>query len=147
MVSLSKDACNLCYALIRMYGKIHTQRCHGRLYPGWQLPHCSDLNDIARQFNRRLEENLRQSVIILLKEKKKLVHPVPKEGTLSSLPVSASTSVVSSKPDTNNGQVYTVGYDTLLSRYSRDLRRMRGDPPTLRCRLCLSAEHDILCVV
>jgi hypothetical protein len=34
VVCSSKDACFLCNAFVLMHGKMHTSRCHGRLYPG-----------------------------------------------------------------------------------------------------------------
>lgn len=87
----TKDACFLCNAFIRMYGKIHTPRCHGRLYPGWRLPFSPRLKEIEQRFNRELANHIRNSLTTLLSRRKKTVYPDPPESTLLTLPVSAST--------------------------------------------------------
>lgn len=38
VVSSSKDACFLCNTFIQLYGRMHTPKAHGRLYPGCRLP-------------------------------------------------------------------------------------------------------------
>lgn len=87
----TKDACFLCNAFIRMYGKIHTPRCHGRLYPGWKLPFSPRLKEIEQKFNRELANNIRNSLTTLLSRQQKTVYPDPHESTLLTLPVSVST--------------------------------------------------------
>jgi hypothetical protein len=74
-----------------MYGKIHTPRCHGRLYPGWRLPFSPRLKEIEQRFNRELANHIRNSLTTLLSRRKKTVYPDPPESTLLTLPVSAST--------------------------------------------------------
>ncbi|XMA13651.1 hypothetical protein WAI453_006442 [Rhynchosporium graminicola] len=87
----SKDACFLCNAFIRMHGKVHTPRCHGRLYPGWRLPFISSLNELEQRFNTEMANHIRTSLITLLSRQKKSGYADPRESTLLTLPVSAST--------------------------------------------------------
>lgn len=87
----SKDACFLCNAFIRMYGKVHTPRSHGRLYPGWRLPLSLRLNEIERRFNLETANHIRNSLMTLFSRQKKTVYPDPHESTLLTLPMSVST--------------------------------------------------------
>ncbi|KAE8440473.1 hypothetical protein EG329_007439 [Mollisiaceae sp. DMI_Dod_QoI] len=87
----TKDACFLCNSFIRMFEKIHTPRCHGRLYPGWRLPFSSRLKEMEERFNKDLANNIRNSLITLLSRQKKTVYPDPTESTLLTLSVSEST--------------------------------------------------------
>jgi hypothetical protein len=91
VVCSTKDACFLCNAFIRMHGKIHTPRCHGRLYPGWRLPFSLRLKEIKHRFNRELENHIRNSLTTLLSRQQKTVYPDPNKGTLLTLSVSVST--------------------------------------------------------
>jgi hypothetical protein len=91
VVCSSKDACFLCNAFILMHGKMHTPRYHGRLYPGWRLPSMSDLNDLDLRFNSALEDQIKDSLKILLSRQKKTIYPDPNESTLLTLPLSTST--------------------------------------------------------
>jgi hypothetical protein len=101
----TKDACFLCNAFIRMYGKIHTPRCHGRLYPGWRLPFSPRLKEIEQRFNRELANHIRNSLTTLLSRRKKTVYPDPPESTLLTLPVSASTLRSLALPEAEEGEV------------------------------------------
>lgn len=85
IVRSNKDACFLCDAFIRMHGKMYTSRCHGRLYPGWRLPHSLGV-DMQQSFNRVLEQQIRNSVATLKARKEKTEHPPPNESTLTTLP-------------------------------------------------------------
>jgi hypothetical protein len=87
----SKDACFLCNAFISMYGKVHTPRCHGRLYPGWRLPFSPQFKEIEQKFNRELANHIRNSLTTLLSRQQKTVYPDPHESTLLTLPESVST--------------------------------------------------------
>ncbi|CZT13559.1 uncharacterized protein RAG0_17048 [Rhynchosporium agropyri] len=87
----SKDACFLCNAFIRMHGKVHTPRCHGRLYAGWRLPFIPSLNELEQRFNTEMANHIRTSLITLLSRQKKSGYPDPPESTLLTLPVSTST--------------------------------------------------------
>ena len=91
VVCSTKDACYLCNAFISMHGKIHTPRCHGKLYPGWRLPFSSALKEREQRFNRKLAHYIRDSLTTLLLRRQKTVYPDPNESTLLTLPVSAST--------------------------------------------------------
>jgi hypothetical protein len=91
VVCSTKDACFLCNAFIRMHGKIHTPRCHGRLYPGWRLPRSPRFMKIEQNFNRELESHIRNSLATLFSRQQKTVYPDPNESTLLTLPVSVST--------------------------------------------------------
>ena len=91
VVCSTKDACFLCNAFIRMYGKNHTPRCHGRLYPGWRLPLSLSFKEMEQRFNRELANYIRNSLTTLLSRQQKTVYPDPPESTLLTLPVSVST--------------------------------------------------------
>lgn len=91
VICSSKDACFLCNAFILMLGKMHMPRYHGRLYPGWRLPSMSNLNDLDLKLNLVLENQIKDSLKILLSRQKKTVYPDPNESTLLTLPLSTST--------------------------------------------------------
>lgn len=91
VVCSSKDACYLCNAFIAMYGKVHTPRCHGRLYPGWRLPLLPQMRDVQTRFNVTLEDTVRQSLDTLLSRRQKTDYPCPNESTLLTLATSIST--------------------------------------------------------
>ncbi|KAE9373333.1 hypothetical protein N431DRAFT_504021 [Stipitochalara longipes BDJ] len=91
VICSTKDACFLCNAFIRMYGKIHTPRCHGRLYPGWRLPFSPRLKEMEQSFNEELANCINNSLTTLLSRQQQTVYPDPPESTLLTLPVSAST--------------------------------------------------------
>ncbi|KAM4066307.1 deaminase domain-containing protein [Hirsutella rhossiliensis] len=57
VICSSKDACFLCNAFIAMHGKFHTPRHHGRLYPGWRLPHFPQPSDLERRFIQMLDNH------------------------------------------------------------------------------------------
>jgi hypothetical protein len=91
VVCSSKDACFLCNAFIRMYRKMHTPRCHGRLYPGWRLPFSPSFKEMEQRFNRELANYIRNSLTTLLLRQQKTVYPDPPESTLLTLSASVST--------------------------------------------------------
>jgi hypothetical protein len=91
VVCSTKDACFLCNVFILMHGKLHTPRCHGRLYPGWRLPFSPRLEEIQQRFTRELANHANNSIATLLSRKQKTVYPDPNESTLLTLPVSLST--------------------------------------------------------
>jgi hypothetical protein len=91
VVCSTKDACFLCNAFILMHGKIHTPRCHGRLYPGWRLPFSPRLKEVEQRFNGELANHIRNSLTTLLSRQQKTVYPDPIESTLLTIPVSVST--------------------------------------------------------
>lgn len=91
VVCSSKDACFLCNLFIAMHGKIHTPRCHGKLYPGWRLPITPLFIVLQRHFNARLQAHVRSSLATLLSRRQKTSYPDPNESTLLTLPSLVST--------------------------------------------------------
>jgi hypothetical protein len=89
----------------KMYGKIYTPRCHGRLYPGWQLPLFPRLQEIEQGFNRELANHIRNSLTTLLSRQQKTVYPDPHESTLLTLPVSMSTLRSLALPEAEKGEL------------------------------------------
>lgn len=93
VVCSSKDACWLCNEFILMYEKIHTPRCHGKLYPGWRLPtSCGPkYHDLATRYNIRLQDHVKNGLERLFAKRKRTVYLDPNESTLLTLPWSSST--------------------------------------------------------
>lgn len=93
VVCSSKDACWLCNEFILMYEKIHTPRCHGKLYPGWRLPtSCGPkYHDLARRFNMQLQGHVKNGLERLFAKRERTVYLDPNESTLLTLPWSSST--------------------------------------------------------
>ncbi|KAK8134629.1 hypothetical protein PG984_006641 [Apiospora sp. TS-2023a] len=90
VVCSSKDACFLCNTFILMHGKMHTPRSHGRLYPGWRLPHAGS-TDLHSKFVERLDGLAKGSLETLFYRGTKTLYPEPNESTLLTLLGSAST--------------------------------------------------------
>lgn len=82
-VCSSKDACFLCNMLIQAHGKMQTPRCHGRLYPGWRLPHTAEFMALQSAMNVALEAKIRESVNTLLDRgaNRRIQLPYPCEST------------------------------------------------------------------
>ncbi|OTB15437.1 hypothetical protein K445DRAFT_61225, partial [Daldinia sp. EC12] len=93
VVCSSKDACWLCNEFILMYEKIHTPRCHGKLYPGWRLPaECEpEYRELVTRYNSRLQSHISKGVKVLFERRRRTVYPDPNESTLLSLAWSCST--------------------------------------------------------
>ncbi|KAI0112995.1 hypothetical protein F4814DRAFT_460249 [Daldinia grandis] len=93
VVCSSKDACWLCNEFILMYEKIHTPRCHGKLYPGWRLPTSCEpkYHDLAMRYNTWLQGHVRNGLETLFARREKTVYSDPNESTLLTLPWSSST--------------------------------------------------------
>ncbi|EME89671.1 uncharacterized protein MYCFIDRAFT_127117, partial [Pseudocercospora fijiensis CIRAD86] len=90
VICSSKDACFLCNTFIVMHGKFHTPRCHGKLYPGWRLPN-TDIGRERQHFNDRLQQQIEDSLALLISRRAKTVFLDPNESTLLTLPRSKST--------------------------------------------------------
>ncbi|KAI1092784.1 hypothetical protein F5B19DRAFT_183311 [Rostrohypoxylon terebratum] len=90
VVCSSKDACWLCNEFILLYGKIHTPKSHGKIYPGWRVPVVKG-NEWAKKYNDRLEGTLMRSLKALFTSKKRTEYPCPNESTLLALYLSDST--------------------------------------------------------
>lgn len=86
-VCSSKSACWLCNSFIRLYGKLYTPRSHGRLYPGWRLPHLHDgwSSNIAARFSRQLESAVAESLKTLFQRREKTIYGDPLESELSTI--------------------------------------------------------------
>ncbi|KAJ0125856.1 hypothetical protein HZ326_31038, partial [Fusarium oxysporum f. sp. albedinis] len=95
VVCSSKDACYLCDLFITAITKLHSPKCHGRLYPGWRLPTVSKQDQTLRNFNHALEEQVRNSIRELLRKKIKFKLPDPRESTILTMSRSVSTLVPS----------------------------------------------------
>lgn len=91
VVASSKDACFLCNSFIRMHGKLHTARSHGRLYPGWRLPAIPAFVSLQHRFNDVLSREIDNSITKLLKKGERTCFKDPNESTLFRLPYSQST--------------------------------------------------------
>lgn len=91
IISSSKDACYLCNRLINLYGKFHTPKAHGRLYPGWRLPNLFQFKRLEQDFNMALANQIQESSKTILKNEKPIVHPQPNESNLLSLINSVTT--------------------------------------------------------
>ncbi|RGP62435.1 heterokaryon incompatibility [Fusarium sporotrichioides] len=101
VVCSSKDACYLCDYFITTTTKLHSPKCHGRLYPGWRLPAVSTRDQTLERFNHHLEEEVCKSIRNLLRKKKKFSLPEPRESTILTIRRSVSTLAPSPiKPDT-----------------------------------------------
>lgn len=90
VVCSSKDACFLCNKFILRHGKMHTPRSHGRLYPGWRLPHAGN-TDLHSKFVEYLDSIIKDSISTLFSRETMTNYPNPNESTLLTLPVSTST--------------------------------------------------------
>jgi hypothetical protein len=101
VVCSSKDACYLCDYFLTTTTKLHSPKCHGRLYPGWRLPAVSALDQTLESFNHHLEEEVCKSIRNLLRKKKKFSLPEPRESTILTIRRSVSTLAPSPiRPDT-----------------------------------------------
>jgi hypothetical protein len=91
VVCSSKNACYLCGFFITTTTKLHSPKCHGRLYPGWRLPALSAQDQTLRRFNHHLEEEACKSIRNLLRKQKKFSLPDPRESTILTIRRSVST--------------------------------------------------------
>lgn len=91
VICSSKDACFLCNLFIKVYGKLHTPRSHGRLYPAWRLPCLSQLQELEQRFSQSLQDNFQESCTALLSTRRKVLRPNPIESTLFTLTASCTT--------------------------------------------------------
>ncbi|KAH7231274.1 uncharacterized protein BKA55DRAFT_598563 [Fusarium redolens] len=91
VVCSSKDACYLCDYFITTITKLHSPKCHGRLYPGWRLPASSVNDKTMRKFNHALEAMAGNSVRDLFRQQRKFRLPDPLESTILTIRRSVST--------------------------------------------------------
>ena len=156
VVCSSKDACFLCNAFILMHGKMHTPRCHGKLYCGWRLPSMSSPNDLDLRFNAALEDHIKNSLKLLLSRQKKTVYPDPNESTLLTLSLSTSTLRTSTSVEANKWEEASAknssANDTarlqehsIPSKERESVSRIEGIDSVLsllRSRSAITAEED-----
>lgn len=91
VVCSSKDTCFLCNTLFSIFKKVHTPRCHGKIYPGWRLPHLPVLPSVQNVLNDLLSKRVSNSHATLLRTRRKTVYPDPNESALLTVTRSAST--------------------------------------------------------
>lgn len=91
VISSSKDACFLCDTFIQVYGRMHTPKTHGRLYPGWRLPNLPGFGALQQKLNERLDQRLRRNISLGLAQGKLPVYPTPNESNLLTLSDSSTT--------------------------------------------------------
>lgn len=94
VVSSSKDACFLCNTFVTRYGRMHTPKTHGRLYPGWRFPNLPDFKSFQQDLSKSLLENLRRSVSLGLTQGKLPVYPFPNESTVMTVCLSETTASI-----------------------------------------------------
>ncbi|KZF22632.1 hypothetical protein L228DRAFT_282727 [Xylona heveae TC161] len=119
VICASKDACFLCNSLIKLAGKLHTPRCHGRLYPGWRLPSLPQLKEIERMFNDVLQSCIKESLSTLLLRRQKTVFPLPNESTLLTLPMSETTKCSSVQKDMDRVRTPTPSLPRIFEESNR----------------------------
>lgn len=116
VVSSSKDACFLCNTFIQLYGRMHTPKSHGRLYPGWRLPFLPEFRVLQQKFNERLCEDLHRNVSSGLVRGKLHVHPLPNESNLLTLTASVTTQSISELPsETSHEKISSLESSTIVS--------------------------------
>ncbi|GAB0136357.1 hypothetical protein EsDP_00004660 [Epichloe bromicola] len=91
VICSSKDACYLCNALLGLSKRVHTPRCHGRLYPGWRMPALPALARMQEELNDCLSRRITISLAALLRTRNKTTYPDPNESTLLTIALSATT--------------------------------------------------------
>jgi hypothetical protein len=119
VVSSSKDACFLCDTFIQLYGRMHTPRAHGRLYPGWRLPRLPEFGALQQRFNERLDESLRHDISVGLAQGKLPIHPDPNESNLLTLSDSLTTvNLPELVSESSEGQMNFIDSSSTLSKDS-----------------------------
>lgn len=91
VICSSKDACYLCNTLLGLSKRVHTPRCHGRLYPGWRMPALPALARMQEELNDCLSRQITISLAALLRTRNKTTYPDPNESTLLTIALSATT--------------------------------------------------------
>jgi hypothetical protein len=91
VICSSKDACYLCNVFILLHGKFHMPKCHGRLYFGWRTQAKAEASIGMDALVKRLENQVQESVRIMLMRRQKISYPDPNESTVLTIPYSIST--------------------------------------------------------
>ncbi|CAG8944566.1 unnamed protein product [Penicillium salamii] len=145
VIASSKDACFLCNAFIKMHGKMHTSRTHGRLYPGWRLPNLLQMKGLQEELNQVLL-NLARNTIGARIVGHKHIHPQPPfESTLLPLSLSPTTRSSSSLHlSSRNLQATAVGEPMakklLSSTKPLPVSHKVGSAEVFPCILCTGEE-------
>ncbi|KAJ5711293.1 hypothetical protein N7488_005449 [Penicillium malachiteum] len=95
VIASSKDACFLCKAFIKMHGRMHTSRTHGRLYTGWRLPALWQFKDLQMRFNQVLLAQARKTIAARVVESRAYRHLQPPYESTLLLPLSILTATTS----------------------------------------------------
>lgn len=90
VIASNKDACYLCDMAIRLHGKFHISKSHGRLYPGWRLPALPIYADLENNLIGALETRIEDLCREILASKKPVVN-YPNESTIFHISTSMST--------------------------------------------------------
>lgn len=130
VVSSSKDACFLCNTFIQLYGRMHTPRAHGRLYPGWRLPSLPQFRVLQQKLNKGLIESLQHNISLGLAQGKLPVHPCPNESNVLTSSASGTTMSMP-KPLSESPEGYISSIDSSSITLS-------GDPPIRRPSLSIT---------
>lgn len=109
VVCASKDACYLCQLALQAYAKIHTPRCHGKLYPGWRLPVAASMQPLQISLNQRLAEKARNSVELALRNGHSRSYPDPAESSVSIAVLSDSTASSNEVESHHTDTVHVTG--------------------------------------
>ncbi|KAK0748267.1 hypothetical protein B0T21DRAFT_419999 [Apiosordaria backusii] len=62
VICSNKDACYLCNLFIQVHGMFYVPKSHGRLYTGWRVPPIPSLNNVHTQFDKALQNQIRNVV-------------------------------------------------------------------------------------
>jgi hypothetical protein len=148
VICSSKDACFLCNLFIKVYGKLHTPRSHGRLYPGWRLPCLPQLQEVEQRFCQSLQGNFQESCTTLLSTRRKVLRPNPIESTLFTLPASGTTVLTTTSLEgsgiTNAGPPAheTASFQPELNQ-DPDPRESTGSVKRSECTECTNSVSDL----
>jgi hypothetical protein len=142
VICSSKDACFLCNTFIAAHGKLHTPRSHGRLYPGWRVPNLPAMGLVECRFNEMLEDQIKESLALLMLRQEKTRYDDPAESTLLTLIPSCSTLPLASQPGCGiNSMRHTVVGDSGQSQPVRLLPTV-PDPAVITLESSSSAGND-----
>ncbi|KIW07134.1 uncharacterized protein PV09_02006 [Verruconis gallopava] len=116
IVCSSKDACFLCNLFVTSVAKMHTPRSHGKLYPQWRLPNLPASNEVMQDFNRVMEDYIRNSLRTLFARRQKTLYPHPNESTLITLYSSSSIAPSSGTSRSARGEQKTAKSSPNITR-------------------------------
>lgn len=100
VICSSKNACYLCNVFILLHGKLRTPKCHGRLYFGWRTQAVTEASLGMDVLVKRLENQVLESIELMMERRQKIYYPDPNESTLLTIPHSFSTEEDSGSSET-----------------------------------------------